>query len=633
MAPQNRSSGLRGGSARYQHLNDHSEHPQNEWGSNESRHALAFKTSKAPSYQFSEDIPLLGKPARKKIFYISDIAMAIVALACLALSILVVIHSDISWYLGIDNRQLIVLGFLLSVMSQCLASVTPTLFILLEARFGKSTIQNYDAILRNKPLASRLSLAWRVVIVAMLALPIGLSVAYKTFAGGESRMNVHMSDYLTNTSHFGLFKPPGSASITGISLYLNATASFRDATERATNGSEPPLPTFPQPYGYNILLLNESSAALFDTLHPDYVLEIQNLLSVGESWTITAPIVGTVATLNPSATNDRRAFEEDFESICTEANGENNEEWEISTVYLYNEWSFTLANQRLHSDQSTQYISISPGFETQDCAMIAPYVQLYNIYRQPCLGTWSIGRGGFQLLSGSCDDTILPWAKQQIIQWQTLALQSWYMPSLIEMMQTFCGDANYQRRGNQSLWMRPYMTVSVATMLWSRITSLQSRGAPFNSETFNRSSEGWQSSNGTIIPHEEADIMYPIDEDDQTIIYNRPTLRKSPWLYLVLGVQPILLLIFLGMIALLHTVPLDKGFGLISILSGIERRGLDSLRGASLSGELKKPVKLTMSPVTPVQGDGESSIQYRIDPVSEKETKSNKRLSPNIVYH
>ncbi|KAF5527241.1 hypothetical protein CGCA056_v000900 [Colletotrichum aenigma] len=366
-------------------------------------------TTKKPSHQFSEDVQLIGEPTKKNMFYASDIAMGIVALACLALSILVVSHGYVSWYLGFANRQLIVIGFLLSIMSLCLASVTPTLSILLEARFGESTIQNYDAILRNKPLASRLSFAWRAVLIIMLALPIGLSVAYKPFAGGESGMNVRSVDYIPNATYFGLFRPPEIVSVTGISSYLNATASFRDETERATNGSEGPLPTFPQPYGYNILLLNKSSAALLDTLHPEIILAIQQLLAVGESWTITAPVIGTVATLNTSATTDRRAFENEFESFCLE----DNELWTHHLEYLYNGWSFSLTNQLFLSDQSMQCIGLSPG--VGNCSEIAPYVHLYNIYRQSCWGTWSISRGGFQLVDGSCDATMLPWAKQQIL--------------------------------------------------------------------------------------------------------------------------------------------------------------------------------------------------------------------------
>ncbi|KAF4851044.1 hypothetical protein CGCSCA4_v003587 [Colletotrichum siamense] len=623
MASILRRSSLLGAPAIYSHLDDTSQH---ELQTNANRHTRAPTAYESPANQSSENATLLGKPSRKRMFHIMDIAMAFVALACLALSILVVSNRHVSWYLGVGNRQLIVIGFLLSIMNLCLASVTPTLFLLLEARVGNSTLQNYDGILRNKPLASKLSFAWRMVLVTMLALPVGLSVAYKTFTGGESSMKIHTTDYITNATYFGLFRPPAmSSSMNGVSFFFNATASFRDATERAANGSEPPLPTtFPQAYGYNLLLLDKSSAASLDILHANYILAIQELLAPGESWNLTAPVLGTVATFDESAT------EEDFKSACTEVKQNNTWYHESKDLYVGSTaCSLSLTDRKDESDQSLQYVGLAPG--NPDCTQYAPHnIYAYNIYRKQCWGKWSVNRGGFRLLDGSCDhDNILPSAKQQVIQWQYAALPQWYIGVLIEMLRTFCLPPDKDGfRGNQSHWMMPYMSVSVATMLWSSTVSKQATQS-FDSETFNESSEGWHWSNKTIIPHKEADILYPVNKDKQTIIYNRPTLRKSPWLYLVLGIQPILLLIFLGMIALLHTVPLDKGFGLISILSGIERPGLDSLSGASLSGELKRPVKLSMSPV---QGDGKSFIEYRLDSLS-KETKRNGRLARNVEYN
>ncbi|KAF5516318.1 hypothetical protein CGCS363_v000908 [Colletotrichum siamense] len=603
-------------SRRYSSLDDDSQY---ELPTNVNGHTRASTASESPTDQPSEDT-LLGKPSRKKMFHSMEIAMAFVALACLVLSILVVSNRRISWYLGVDNRQLIVIGLLLNIMNQCLAGVTPTFFLLLEARVGNSTLQNYDGILRNKPLASKLSFAWRMVLAIMLALPVGLSVAYKTFTGGESSMKIHTTDYIPHGTYFGLFRPPAmSTSNRGVSFFFNAAASFRDATERAANLSEPRLPTFPQAYGYNLLLLDESSAASLDILPANYILKIQELLAPDESWNITAPVLGTVATFNESST------EEDFEPVCI-----NNKTWyfERQDLLMGEPGCFlALADRKDHSDQSLQYIGLSPG-NHKECKQNAPLIHAYNIYRQQCLGTWSVSRGGFRLLEGSCDNNTLPWAKQQVIQWQHAALPTWYMSVLIEMLRTFCpSPPTNDYRSNESDWMMPYMSVSVATMLWS--ASVSKQATSFDPETFNKSSEGWLSSNGTI-PLEEAGIVYPVDEDDRTIIiYNRPTLRKSPWLYLVLVIQPFLLLIFLIMIAVFYTVPLDKGFGLISILSGIERLDLDSLRGASLSGELKRPVKLSMSPT---QADGKDSIKYQIDP-SSGGIEIDRRLLPNVKYH
>ncbi|EQB48292.1 hypothetical protein CGLO_12491 [Colletotrichum gloeosporioides Cg-14] len=353
MASRFRSLGLLGGSARYLHLGDKSNNDQHELQSNASRRTIASET---PLHQSSENVTLLGKPSRKKLFYGTDIVMAVVTLACLSMSVLVVSNSYISWYLGMGNRQLIVIGFLLSIMNLCLASVTPTLFILLEARFGKSTLQNYDGILRNKPLASKLSFPWRVVLVAMLALPVGLSVAYKTFTGGESSVTIHTTYYISNSTWFGLFRPPAIVSITGISSFLNATNSFRNATQRAASDIEtdgPALPKFPQPYGYNILLLNKTSAASLDTLCPYYILALQELLAPGESLTITAPVIGTVATFNESAPK------EEYESICTEKD-------------LTNDWYY----------RDEDLYRSSP--DNPNCMEYSPFVYVYNIYRRQC---------------------------------------------------------------------------------------------------------------------------------------------------------------------------------------------------------------------------------------------------------
>ncbi|EXF79657.1 hypothetical protein CFIO01_12143 [Colletotrichum fioriniae PJ7] len=106
----------------------------------------------------------------------------------------------------------------------------------------------------------------------------------------------------------------------------------------------------------------------------------------------------------------------------------------------------------------------------------------------------------------------------------------------------------------------------------------------FNSEEFNMSSTLWELKNGTKVPYGDVRVKYRVDQVEQIIFYKRPTLRKSPWLYMVLAIQPFLIVIILGLTAMLHSEPLSKGFGLVSILSGIDSQSLSKLAGASLSG-------------------------------------------------
>ena len=72
--------------------------------------------------------PSLGKPTRKKTIHIEDVLITLLSLLCLVIAIVTVANESISWRLGVGNRQLIVLGLLLSIMNLCLGSLAPTVF-------------------------------------------------------------------------------------------------------------------------------------------------------------------------------------------------------------------------------------------------------------------------------------------------------------------------------------------------------------------------------------------------------------------------------------------------------------------------------------------------------------------------
>jgi len=54
-----------------------------------------------------------------------------------------------------------------------------------------------------------------------------------------------------------------------------------------------------QPFGYNVLLLNNESTAMLDVPHPDYSSSIQNLLADGKSWNMTASVLATIVSYKP----------------------------------------------------------------------------------------------------------------------------------------------------------------------------------------------------------------------------------------------------------------------------------------------------------------------------------------------
>ncbi|KAI8950482.1 hypothetical protein F4801DRAFT_590319 [Xylaria longipes] len=514
-------------------------------------------------------MPGLGKPTRKTRLSLIGLSVLLTSLISFSLAVWVVASENASWHLGVGNNY-----------------VAPTLFTLLEAKLGPSTLQKYDGIVRNSPLA------------------IGLSLAR-----GESTIQINSADYISNTSFYGFWRPPSMETESfnvGPTLLTNATLPFRIATTPGLDGVEPPLPNFPQPYGQNVLLLNNESTALLDTLQTDYLGAVQNLLHVGESWTISAPVSATVATFDRSKINDPDEFS--------------------STVPLFNQWTISLLNQgRDHSNQTIQYVGLAPWYYT-GCEELPPYVQRYNVERWQCQGTWRITRAGFDLVSGSCEGGKLPWTKQQILESNQLALGNWYMPSLIEAVGGFCGDLI---QGNQSSWVVPTTATAVATMVWSKVVALDGFSwFPFDSSEFNMSSPSWELRNKSRISYDEAGIIYPVEQSLQTVLYTRPTLRKSPSLYVVFAVQPLLILVFLALRARLYSVPVGRGFGLVSILSGVNRQTLDCLAGASLSGELTQPIKLV---IHPVQHGQKAVIEYHILPLSS--TSAHKEIDPKLIYN
>ena len=92
--------------------------------------------------------------------------------------------------------------------------------------------------------------------------------------------------------------------------------------------------------------------------------------------------------------------------------------------------------------------------------------------------------------------------------------------------------------------------------------------------------------------------------------------RDRGALYLVLAIQPILVLAaFVGRIVL-YSTPVSNGFGLIPLLAGASRDSLDVLRGAAFSGELKRPVRIRIS--TKDRDDGgpctcATNVEYELD--------------------
>lgn len=574
----------------------------------------------APSFQRLSAVAL-GKPTTKKRLHSLHALSVSLSLVCLSVAIAAVANERWSWTLGKDNRQLIVLGFLLGIMNLCLTSVTPTAFLLLEARFGSSTLQNYEGLLRNQVLSARLSFFWRLLLGLMLALPLALSVAYKTFSGGESRLRVNAAKYASPyASYYGMFAPSGLQALgegKGIAPFTNATIPFLNASA-VHNTKEPNFPNHTQTHGYNVLLLNKTSTAILDLPHPSYLSKIQDLLALGDSWSVTAPVFATVATFNDSRNQDSKRFYEDFLDFCNLADSSSGAKCYLTDL---KKDAINLISHPSPGDLSLHYIGMAPSkgiLYPTDCKGLSSYLKPFHVNRQRCQGTWSITRGGIELIDGVCNGTVPEGTFQKPIVNNEAGLFPgvWYMASLLETI----GPFSKNRTG--SPWEIPSMATSIAAMMWSRIAAVSTAFGLLD-EDIAPSDIARVRYGGTTIS--DAGLFYKLEDE---VIWARSTLRKEPWLYFVLALQPALTLLVFGLTLMFHSTPIDEGFGLISILSGMSRSSLDVLRGSSLSGKLTQDVKLI---IKPKHQESRGFIEYNVRPANERGAHNGK-LQKKVIY-
>jgi hypothetical protein len=161
-------------------------------------------------------------------------------------------------------------------------------------------------------------------------------------------------------------------------------------------------------------------------------------------------------------------------------------------------------------------------------------------------------------VDGSYNGKVLPPDKQYIITDQE-NIDAWYIYSLIDVLSQFGGPPH--TRGNIFAWCAPTTSTSVAAMVWSRIIDLGSH-LQFNASEFN-------SLTGQINGTGYAWLTYPVTK--QTNLYNRSTMQETGLLYLIIAIQPLLLIFILMLTATFHSTPVDKGLRLLSILSMVDR--------------------------------------------------------------
>jgi hypothetical protein len=554
----------------------------------ESRYSPIAPSTELTSFHTETDtIPLgkfdegaAGKPRAKPFLNSVDVLAVLTSVASLIASICVITPDwSPSWRLGFEG-QIIVIGFLLSIMNLCMRRVAPTLFLILEARWGNSRLQNYESLLRNTVTVSHTQLIWRATILSLILLPLGLSIAYKRFSGGHSTVSFtarYPGDY-------GLAPPPmGSYSVINnftIFLAINASVPFLDAS---SNDNITLSLAHPKAYGFNTLLIDNTSAALLDVPAPKYVSSIQQNITNQESWTLSASVNATVARHNVNS-QDHHYDNKSWEHLFKEAGF-------FSSYNLFYRKPLALGmlvnKQPASSGEYSPYCLISyyPSDQRQSLKTFEfddshsdefrkSSPMRFDIQRETCKGTWKITKTDLRLIEASC--TKKPGNYRSLTN-----TVPFYLDALPIMYNTI---RDYSPLGprNASHWRMPTIVTSVATMYWAR------------SVYMNRYLAADYMNN--------PELYYPAT--NETLSSTKVTLNARWPLYLVLCLQPAFT-IFMFLFAInLYDTPIDKGFGLVAILSGIDKDGLDVLNGAALSGELRRPVNLNVA----VLGDAKEDM-------------------------
>ncbi|KAI4209700.1 MAG: hypothetical protein LQ351_007408 [Letrouitia transgressa] len=536
-----------------------------------------FETSRREDSSVATEAP-------KTHFKVLEALALLVTWLCFAVAVVAISPSfKIAWELGVQ-RQIQVLGVMLSVMSLCTKYLIPGLLVVAESRFGVSRLQNYLAFWQNSTLVADTQLGWRILLLAFTILPIALSLGYKEFLGGTAHHQ------MSNTGgEYGMTAPGGLSSDHifkfGPTYMTNATIPYLLATTTTKFFAV----TMPQAYGLNILSLSNTSSAYLDMPMPRYMGYLQTQLDETRYFILKAQVHGTVTSYNGSIETNRndRSFWNQFYGPLNLTGQQNLDQSKFYVGNLQSNKSIVLLNSNLHNDfgdiidNSWSIISFIPAV-SDSIADFEANAMLFNTHRRVCEGTWNVTSNIVKLLHGDCNVSSVP--DQGVFTNFNLDFNNYYGSTLVEYLAPLSTNQTERKEVyvKDNRWRMSIFTTVVAGMYWSRSTAFMGYD---NSDIFETRPQKVQD-----------EIYYHLSD---TLISSRPTLMPDWKLYFVIAVFPVLAtFIFLGNLIMSFFSRIDGGnFGVIALLGGTEKESLKIFDGASVSGALQKPVFVQVKPL------------------------------------
>ncbi|KAL6716141.1 hypothetical protein ACLMJK_005707 [Lecanora helva] len=315
-----------------------------------------------------------------------------------------------------------------------------------------------------------------------------------------------------------------------------------------------------------------------------------------ETYSLTADVLATVTTYNNSV--ERLRGDDQFwnhylsqmhdppNQYLNQPNSSGNHakdsylKSKLSGQDLYNNFSLSVqANSFfLTNSSSWSFCFLPTNVENSDVTTRANTFRqqalLYHTRREKCTGTWRITYNSIELTRGACNKSPLPEDRQTLLTNATLALPQWYMTALSEYLGPF---TDTERNNNH--WLLPATCTIFAGVYRSCIAASNTMDPRGPTRTTDQAIQA--------SPHNMSETIYHVFD---TTISSRRTMDTSPLLYLTLAIHPVLITSLFVVAILLRTLPLDSGFGTVTLLAGVRVETLKLPKGVSLSGKLVKPI-------------------------------------------
>jgi hypothetical protein len=292
---------------------------------------------------------------------------------------------------------------------------------------------------------------------------------------------------------------------------------------------------------------------------------VQASLQEGEIRTLSAAVGGTYASLNSTKDSPERADSQYWSNISARLNNQPtfNDPWGDGSWF---------------------------GMWNGDTDISLVFLSYYN---QTLNQTFESEANGFNLYRGTCIRTWLVTSSSITLQHATDFQTDW-SPSTLYVREVGLGQTEECRKPSDGIqtvitcnWapLSPgYYTVLAENI----VPSIQSQNGTNQLSVWVAvvAATEWASLAAMAVTTLYRDYPYVTYRGSYELTSTVVTMKRSPGLFAVLSVLPLLIIIMLIARIFLYTTPVSENFGITTLLAGASRSSLDVLDGAEFSGEL-----------------------------------------------